>query len=147
MCIRDRYYMSHKAEYILPTEIPWQARRTGVLPQSAVSESTPCSCLLYTSSHDHISQHAVIHIHAAFPGDLSRINIQFVSLLNVVIQHGRQQIIGRCDGVKISCKMQIQLFHRNYLGISAARGPSLYAKAWSQGRLSQGNHGFLSHLI
>ena len=38
----------------------------------------------------------------------------------MVVQKSCQQIIGRCDGMKITGKMQIQFIHGYYLCVTAA---------------------------
>ena len=78
-----------------------------------------------------ITQITVIHIKAALPYNLAGIDLQFIPLLDMIIKQGCQQVIGRCNCMEVSGKMQIQIFHRNNLGISAAGSPSLYAKAWT----------------
>ncbi len=52
-----------------------------------------------TQAVHHIPQLPVVHIHAAPPGDPSGINAQGVALVDVVVHHGRQQVIGGANGV------------------------------------------------
>ena len=79
-----------------------------------------------------VAEHPVIHIQTSFPHNLPRINSEGISLLNVVIQHCSQQIIGRCNRMKISCKMKVQFIHGNYLSISASGCSSFYSEAGTQ---------------
>ena len=51
------------------------------------------------------------------------INPQGVALLNMVVQHGGQQIVGRANGVKVPGKMQVDVLHGHHLGIAAAGSP------------------------
>ena len=37
---------------------------------------------------------SVVHVHAALPGDAAGINVQGVALLDAVVDHGRQQVVG-----------------------------------------------------
>ena len=90
--------------------------------------------------HD-IAELAVIHIHAALPDDALDIDPQAVALLNVVIQHGRQQIVGRADGMKIAGKMQIDVLHGDHLRVAAAGRAALDAEYRSEGGLPQGGDG------
>ena len=48
--------------------------------------------------------------------------------LNVVVKHGRKQIVGRADRMKIARKMQIDVLHGNDLGVSAAGCTALDAE-------------------
>ena len=98
---------------------------------------------LVSKAHNDISENTVIHILAAFPYDLSWINSQLVSLLNMIVKQSRQQVVCRCDCVKITGKMKIQIFHWNNLGISAASCSS-DSETWTQGWFTKGNQCFLS---
>ena len=69
------------------------------------------------------------------------INAQGVALLNVVIHHGAQQVVGRGDGVQVAGKVQVDALHGHHLGIAAARRAALHAKHRAQRRLAQGQHG------
>ena len=83
------------------------------------------------ADHD-IPEHPVVHIQTALPHHLSGIDAQLVSLLNMIIKKCRTKVVGRGDGMKISRKMQVQILHGNHLGISAACGSALDAKARSK---------------
>ena len=72
------------------------------------------------------------------------VDAQGVALLNVVIQHSRQQVVGRSDGVEVTGEVEIDVLHRHHLGISAAGGAALDAEHRSHGGLPQGHHGVLS---
>ena len=55
----------------------------------------------------------------------------------MIVQHCRQQIIGRSDRMEISGKMEIQIIHRHDLGISASCRSAFDAEARPQRRLAQ----------
>ncbi len=90
---------------------------------------------LAAEPHYHISEHPVIHIKASLPDNISCIDPQGVSLLDMVIEQSRKQIIGRSNGMKISGKMQVQILHRHNLGITASRRTALDAETGPKGRL------------
>ena len=48
---------------------------------------------------DDVAELPVVHIHTAAPGDVLHIDVQGVPLLNVVVQHSGQQVVGCADGV------------------------------------------------
>jgi hypothetical protein len=100
-----------------------------------------------SEANGNISEHPVIHILTALPDNLFCIDAKGVPLMNVVIQHSRQQVIGGGDGMEISGKMKIQFIHRNHLGITAPGSSSLNAKTWTKRRLSQCDDRFLPQLI
>ena len=93
----------------------------------------------------YMSELSVVHIHSSLPGYLLRVYAQRVALLYVVIQHGGQQIVGGSYGVEIPGKMQVYIFHRNYLRVSASGGSALYAEYRPEGRLSQSCYNVLSY--
>ena len=93
-----------------------------------------------------VAQLPVVHVHTAFPGDLFHINPQGVALLNMVVQHGGQQIVGRANGVKVPGKMQVDVLHGHHLSIAAAGSPALESEHRSQRGLPQSNHGLLAQL-
>ena len=96
---------------------------------------------------DDVAQGAVIHVHAAFPDDPGGIDAQSVSVMNMVVNSRCQQVVGRSDGVEITCKMQVELLHGKYLGIAAAGSAALDAEAGPQRRLAQSQHDTLSKLV
>ena len=67
-----------------------------------------------------ITKLTVVHIYTTFPGDLSRVNVQSISLEDVVVDHGCQQVVSCADGMEVTGKVQVNIFHRNYLCVSAA---------------------------
>ena len=102
---------------------------------------------LLSQADDDVAQGTVVHIHHALPHDFLRYDIQRISLMDVVIQHCRQQVVCRSDGMEIPGKMQVDIIHRYHLGISAAGSAALNAEARSQRRLSQRGNGLLSQLV
>ena len=93
-----------------------------------------------------VAELAVIHIHAALPGDLLYVNAQSVALLNVVIQHGGQQVVGRADGVEIAGEVEVDVLHGDHLSVAAAGGAALDAKHGTERRFPQSGHGAFAQL-
>ncbi len=58
---------------------------------------------------------SVIHIHASLPQDPVLIQLEFVALEQVVVDHGCKKIIGSRNGVKISGEVEVDIFHGDYL--------------------------------
>ena len=90
---------------------------------------------------DDVAQLAVVHVHAALPDDLLDVDAQGVALLDVVVQQGGQQVVGRADGVEIAGEVKVDVLHGDDLGIAAAGGSALDAEHRPQGRLPQGGYG------
>ena len=55
-----------------------------------------------------LREDTVVHIHAAFPDDLPRINSKLIALLDMVVQKSRQEIVGGGNCMEITGKVQIQ---------------------------------------
>ena len=89
--------------------------------------------------HD-AAQLPVVHVHAPPPRDPLGVDAQGVALLDVVVQHRRQQVVGRADGVEVPGEVEVDVLHGDHLGIAAAGGAALDTKHRPQGGLPQGHH-------
>ena len=89
---------------------------------------------------------AVVHIQAMAEANPARVDAKLVALLDVVIDHGAQQVVGGGNGVQIARKVQVDGFHGHNLGVAAARCTALHAKHRAQGGLAQGEHGVFANL-
>ena len=81
---------------------------------------------------DDVAELAVVHIHGPLPGDPLDVDPQGVALLDVVVQHRRQQVVGRADGVKVPGEVEVDVLHGHHLGIAAAGGAALDAEHRAQ---------------
>ena len=99
------------------------------------SRGTPWA--LPAQTIDDVAQLAVVHIDHALPGDLRHIEAQFVALLDVVVDHGCQQVVGSADSMEITGEMKVDIFHRNDLRITAACRTPFDAEHGPQARLAQ----------
>ena len=86
---------------------------------------------------DDVAQGPVIHIYHALPNDPPGIDVQGIPLLDGVVKHGGQQHMGRSDGMEVSRKMKVDIFHGDHLGITAAGSAALNAETGPQRRLAQ----------
>ncbi len=89
---------------------------------------------------NHVAQLPVVHVHTAAPGYALGVNIQAVALINMVIQHCRQQVVGGAYCVEIAGKVEIYILHWHDLSISAAGRTALNSKNGAKGRLTEGYH-------
>ena len=88
----------------------------------------------------HMAQCPVVHIHAAFEEDTAGVNAQSVALLQMVVNHSAQKVVGCGDGMHITGKVKVNILHGDNLGVSAAGSSAFYAEYRSQGRLTQSDH-------
>ena len=64
--------------------------------------------------------------------------------MDVVIQHGGKQVVGRSDCVKVSGKVKVNIFHGDHLRVSAAGSTALQSEHRAERRLTQCHNGFLA---
>ena len=102
---------------------------------------------LASHADDDVAQGPVVHVHDALPDDAAHVDAQGVALMNVVINGSGQKIVGRRNSVHIACKMEINIFHRQYLRIAAAGSTALNAEYGSKGRFAQGDDGLMTHVV
>ena len=95
---------------------------------------------------DNVTELTVIHIDSTLPGDLFRIDAEGVALLNVVVQHGSQQIVGGTDGVEITGEMEIDVLHGDNLGIAASGCSALDAENRTERGLTKRDDRILADL-
>ena len=79
-------------------------------------------------SDDHLAQRAVVHVDRARPRDAARIDAERVALLQVVVEHRREQRVRARDGVEVAREVQVDVVHRQHLRVTAAGGASLHAE-------------------
>ena len=65
--------------------------------------------------------------------------MQAVSLLDVVVEHCGQQIVSCPDGMEVTGKMKVDIFHGNHLRIPAAGCTAFDPEYRAERGLSQGN--------
>ena len=97
---------------------------------------------LTANAVDNVAQLTVVHIDDALPSDALNVNTELIALLDVVIKHGGQQVVGSTDGMEVTGKVQVDILHGNDLGPTATSGTALDAKDGAERRFAQG-HGTL----
>ena len=86
---------------------------------------------------DDLAQLPVVDIHHPAPGNPAQVQPNLVAPVNVVVDHRGEQVVGRADRVHVTGKMQVDILHRNHLGVATARGPALEAETGTQARFAQ----------
>ena len=92
------------------------------------------------------TQLTVVHIDATAPGDLTGVDAQSVALVNMVIEHSSQQVVGSTDGVEVTGEVQVDVLHGDDLCVAAAGSAALDAEHGAQGGLTQSDHNVLADL-
>ena len=89
-----------------------------------------------------MAQLTVVHIDDALPSNALNVNTELIALLNMVVEHGGQQVVGGTDGMEVTGKVQVNILHGDDLSPAAAGSTALNAKDGAERRLAQG-HGTL----
>src|SRR5204862_446473 len=84
--------------------------------------------------HDDVAQGAIVHVDRAGPSDAAGVETERVAVMQMRIQHRRQQVVGARDRVEVAREVQVDVFHRDDLGVPAAGGSTLHAEDRSERR-------------
>ena len=88
-----------------------------------------------------MAQGAVVDVQDARPGDRPLIDAQSIAVVEVVVDEGRQQVVGGGDGVEISRQVQIHALGRNDAGPAGTAGAALDTERGAHGGLAQSEYG------
>ncbi len=94
---------------------------------------------LPAESDDDVSKSTVVHIQTAFEDDAPGINVESISLLDMVIDHSTQEVVCAGDGVEVSGKVEIDVFHRDNLRVSSAGSSAFDAEYGTEGWFAKCN--------
>lgn len=75
-----------------------------------------------------MAQLTVVHVDDALPGDALNIDAELVALLNMVVEHGGQQVVGGTDSVEVSGKVQVDVLHGDDLAQPPPAAPPFTPK-------------------
>ena len=89
-----------------------------------------------SKTNNGVAQGTVIDIDDATPRDRVRFNVELVALVQMVVDHGGKQVVGRSNGMEVTSQVQIELLHRQHLGVSSASGTALDSESWAHRRLA-----------
>ena len=93
------------------------------------------------------AQGAIVHVHHALPLDPPGINPGRVAVVDMVVDHGREQVMRDPDSVEIAGKMQVDVLHGHDLGIAAARRAALDPETGAERGLAQARDGLFAEPI
>src|SRR5215510_6432972 len=81
---------------------------------------------------------------AAPPSDET---IERIAPVDVVVDHGSEQVVRRRDRVEVTGEVEVDVLHRNDLSIAAAGRAALHTERRPEARLAQAQHGLLADVI
>jgi hypothetical protein len=79
-------------------------------------------------AHRDVAQRAVVHVHHALERDAPRVDVECVAVMDVVVEGGRQQVVGGGHGVEVAVEVQVDVLHRHHLRTAATSGAALEAE-------------------
>ena len=96
---------------------------------------------------DDLAEAAVVHVEHAFPEYLlERWNL-FAALVEIVVEQGRDGVVGRSDRMEITREVEVDLFHGQNLRVTTTGSTTLEAEAGTEGGLAKHNDGFLADAV
>ena len=102
---------------------------------------------LAAEADDDVAQAAVVHVEHAAPRDVVDVEAQFVALVQVVVDHGGQQVVGSGDGMEVAGEVQVQQLHRDDLAVATACRATLDAERGTHAGLAQADDGLLADVL
>src|SRR5919107_878533 len=79
-------------------------------------------------THDYIPQGSIVYVHHPSPGNALQLEVEGVALVEVVVDHGGELVVGLGDRVDVAGEVQIECLHRHDLAVAAPRGAALDAE-------------------
>ena len=86
----------------------------------------------------------VVHVDHSFPGDATRIDAQLITVVNMIVNQGCKQVVGNPNGMEVTCKVKVDVFHRNHLGITTTGSTTFDSKDRAKRRFTESNDGILT---
>ena len=86
---------------------------------------------------DDMAQGAVVDVQHPGPGDGALVNVELIAVVQVVVDHRRQEVVGGGDGVEVAGQVQVHPLCRQDAGATGSSGSALDAEGGAHGRLAQ----------
>jgi hypothetical protein len=98
-----------------------------------------------TESDDAVAERPVVHVDRARPADAARIDAEVVALMQMVVEHRREERVRARDRMEVAREVKVDVVHRDDLREAAAGCSALHTKHRSQARLANAERDALSH--
>ncbi len=96
---------------------------------------------------DDLAQRAIVHVQHPAPRHPPLVDPERIAPVDVVVDHGGEEVVRRRDGVEIAGEMQIDVLHRHDLGVAAAGRAPLHAERGTKRWLAQAEHRLLADVV
>ncbi len=91
-----------------------------------------------------VAQRAVVEVDDALPRDPAYVDAQLVAVVDVVVDERGEQVVGELDRAEVAGEVEVDVLHRDDLGVAAAGGAALHAEHRAERRLAEADHGVLA---
>ena len=81
--------------------------------------------VLAAQAHHDVAQGAVADVEHARPEHVVGVDAQLVAVVDVVVDERRGEVVRRADRVDVAREVEVEVLHRDDLGVAAARGAAL----------------------
>ena len=96
---------------------------------------------------DDVAQRAVVHVDHALPGHAAHVEAERIAVVDVVVDHRREQVVRQRDGGEVAGEVQVDLLHRHHLRVAAAGRAALQAEHRPERGLAQADDGARSDAV
>ncbi len=90
---------------------------------------------------DDVAQRPVVDVDHASPRHAPGVETHGAPVVQIVVDHRRQQVVRRGDGVEVAGEVEVDPLHRNDLAVAASGRSALDAEGRPHRRLTQGHDG------
>ncbi len=94
-----------------------------------------------------VAQRAVVHVEDALPGDAADVDPELVAVVDVVVDHRREQVVGELDRAEVAGEVEVDVLHRHHLRVAAAGRAALHAEHRAERGLAQADHRLLADVV
>ena len=115
--------------------------------RSDIETSLCLDAVLIADTGDDAAETTVVYVHHATPENLLQLETLCLVLETVVIQEGSNHVVGLCNGMEIASEMEINLIHRQNLGVTATCSTTLHAEARTQRWFAKSHYSLLANLL
>ena len=103
--------------------------------------------VLISYTGDDAAETTVVYVHHAAPENLLQLEFLCLVLETIVVQEGSNHVVSLCNGMEIASEMEINLIHRQNLGITATCSTTLHAEARSERWFAKCYYSLLANLL
>ena len=94
-----------------------------------------------------VAQRAVVAVHDAAPGDAANVEAGRIAVVDVVVDHRREQVVRERDRGEVAGEVEVDVLHRHDLRVAAAGRAALHAEDRAERGLAQADDRFLADAV